>query len=55
MKPDSGECNCYYKNKNVEWCLLGCYDVWFLQEQYSVTSQKTQFFIVTAVKISNLK
>jgi hypothetical protein len=26
----------------------------FLQEPYGVTSQKTQFFIVTAVKTSNL-
>jgi hypothetical protein len=29
-----------------EWCLLGCYA--------GVTSQKTPFFIVTAVKASNL-
>jgi uncharacterized protein YutD len=28
-----------------EWCLLGC---------YAVTSQKTSFFTVTAVKTSNL-
>jgi hypothetical protein len=27
---------------------------WFLQEQQGVTSQKTAFFIVTAVKTSNL-
>jgi hypothetical protein len=31
-----------------EWCLLGCYAV------YGVTTQKTPFFIVTAVKTSNL-
>jgi hypothetical protein len=37
-----------------EWCLLGCYAVWFLQEPHGVTSQKTPFFIVTAVKTSNL-
>jgi hypothetical protein len=28
--------------------------VWFLQESHGVTSQKTPFFIVTAVKTSNL-
>jgi hypothetical protein len=37
-----------------EWCLLGCYTVWLLQEPHGVTSQKTPFFIVTAVKTSNL-
>jgi hypothetical protein len=37
-----------------EWCLLGCYAVWFLQEPHGVTTQKTPFFIVTAVKTSNL-
>jgi hypothetical protein len=31
-----------------EWCLLGCYAVWLL------STQKTPFFIVTAVKTSNL-
>jgi hypothetical protein len=34
--------------------LLGCYTAWFLQEPHGVTSQKTPFFIVTAVKTSNL-
>jgi hypothetical protein len=33
-----------------EWCLLGCYAVW----PHGVTTQKTPFFIVTAVKTSNL-
>jgi hypothetical protein len=28
--------------------------VWFLQEAHGVTSKKTPFFIVTAVKTSNL-
>jgi hypothetical protein len=28
--------------------------LWFLQQPYEVTSQKTAFFIVTAVKTSNL-
>jgi hypothetical protein len=37
-----------------DWCLLGCYAVWFLQEPRGVTTQKTPFFIVTAVKTSNL-
>jgi hypothetical protein len=37
-----------------EWCLLGCYAVWFLQEPHGVTTQKTPFFIVTVVKTSNL-
>jgi hypothetical protein len=37
-----------------EWCLLGCYAVWFLQEPHGVKTQKTPFFIVTAVKTSNL-
>jgi hypothetical protein len=37
-----------------EWCLLGCYAVWFLHEPQGVTTQKTPFFIVTAVKTSNL-
>jgi hypothetical protein len=39
-----------------EWRLLECYAVWFLcfvQEPHSVTSQKTPFFIVIAVKTSN--
>jgi hypothetical protein len=27
---------------------------WFLQEPHGVTSQKTPFFVVTAVKTSNL-
>jgi hypothetical protein len=39
---------------NEEWCLLGCYAVWFLQEPHGVTTQKTPFFIVTAMKTSNL-
>jgi hypothetical protein len=29
-------------------------DTWFLQHSHAVTSQKTAFFIVTAVKTSNL-
>jgi hypothetical protein len=29
-------------------------EMWFLQEPHGVTSQKTAFFIVTAVKASNL-
>jgi hypothetical protein len=33
---------------------LGYYAVWFLQESHGVTSQKTAFFIVFAVKTSNL-
>jgi hypothetical protein len=39
-----------------EWCLVICYAVWllFLQEPHGVTSQKTAFFIVTAVKTPNL-
>jgi hypothetical protein len=28
--------------------------VWFLQEPHGITTQKTPFFIVTAVKTSNL-
>jgi hypothetical protein len=40
--------------KTEEWCLLGCYAVWLLQEPHGVTTQKTPFFIVTAVKTSNL-
>jgi hypothetical protein len=28
--------------------------LWFLQEPHGVTTQKTPFFIVTAVKTSNL-
>jgi hypothetical protein len=39
---------------NAEWCPLGCYAMWFLQEPHGVTSQKTPFFIVTAMKTSNL-
>jgi hypothetical protein len=31
--------------------LLGCVAVWLLQEPYGDISQKTAFFIVTAVKI----
>jgi hypothetical protein len=27
-----------------EWCLLGCYAVWFLQDPHGVTTQKTPFF-----------
>jgi hypothetical protein len=41
----------------IEWCLLGCYAMWllwFLQEPHGVTSQKTPFCIVTAVKTSSL-
>jgi hypothetical protein len=38
--------------------LMRCYTAWnlrrFLKEPHGVTSQKTPFFIVTAVKISNL-
>jgi hypothetical protein len=57
-------------NINKEWCLLGCYAVWLLspwwkrrqvppklrilQEPHGVTSHKIPFFIVTAVKTSNL-
>jgi hypothetical protein len=37
-----------------EWSLLGCYAVWILQEPHGVTSQKTIFFIVTAVNTSDL-
>jgi hypothetical protein len=37
-----------------EWRLLGCYAVSFLQEPHGITFQKTPFFIVTAVKTSNL-
>jgi hypothetical protein len=38
-----------------ERCLLGCYTVWlFLQELHGVASQKTPFFILKAVKTSNL-
>jgi hypothetical protein len=33
---------------------LGCSETSVLQEPHGVTSQKTQFFIVTAVKTSNL-
>jgi hypothetical protein len=29
-------------------------ETWFLQEPHGVTSQKTPFFIVTAVKTPNL-
>jgi hypothetical protein len=36
----------------IEECLV--YAVWLLQEPHSVTSQKTPFFIVTAVKTSSL-
>jgi hypothetical protein len=43
-----------FSNLHEEWRLLGCYAVWFLKEPHGVTSQKTQFFIVTAVKTSNL-
>jgi hypothetical protein len=35
-----------------EWCLLP--KPRFLQEPHGVTTQKTPFFIVTAVKTSNL-
>jgi hypothetical protein len=42
------------KIKPEEWCLLGCYAMWLLQEPHGLTSQKTPFFIVTAVKTSNL-
>jgi hypothetical protein len=37
-----------------EWCLLGCGSCRNLQEPHGVTTQKTPFFIVTAVKTSNL-
>jgi hypothetical protein len=37
-----------------EWCILGCYAVWLLQVPHGVTTQNTPFFIVTAVKTSNL-
>jgi hypothetical protein len=33
---------------------LGSFETLFLQEPHGVTSQKTPFFIVTAVKTSNL-
>jgi hypothetical protein len=45
---------CDDKSGVKEWCLLGCYAVWFLQEPHGVTTQKTPFFIVTAVKTLNL-
>jgi hypothetical protein len=51
------ECDCSILRINTtteEWRLLGCYAMWFLQEPHGVTSQKTPFFIVTAVKTSNL-
>jgi hypothetical protein len=32
---------------------LGSSENWFLQEPHDVTSRKTTFFIVTAVKTSN--
>jgi hypothetical protein len=32
----------------------GSSETWFLQEPHGVTTQKTPFFIVTAVKTSNL-
>jgi hypothetical protein len=39
----------------IEECLLlEYYAVRFLQQPHGVTSQKTAFFIVTAVKTSNL-
>jgi hypothetical protein len=37
----------------VFWVVTPC-GSWFLQEPYGVTTQKTSFFIVTAVKTSNL-
>jgi hypothetical protein len=45
---------CSDKDNLEEWCLLGYYTMWLLQEPYGITSQKTPFFIVTAVKTSNL-
>jgi hypothetical protein len=58
------------KEQDEDWRLLGCYDVRLfyeltfrrnlappkrlLQEPHGVRSQKTEFFIVTAVRISNL-
>jgi hypothetical protein len=40
--------------RSEKWCLLGCYAMWLLQEPHGVTSQKTPFFIVTAVKTSSV-
>jgi hypothetical protein len=37
----------------VFWVVTPC-GSWFLQEPHGVTTQKTPFFIVTAVKTSNL-
>jgi hypothetical protein len=45
---------CKFIKAQEEWGLLGFYAVCFLQEQHGVTSQKTPFFIVAAVKTSNL-
>jgi hypothetical protein len=43
-----------FSSSSEEGSLLGCYAVWLLQEPHGVTTQKTPFFIVTAVKTSNL-
>jgi hypothetical protein len=41
--------------KDDEECRrLGCYAAWFLQQPNGATDRKTAFFIVTAVKTSNL-
>jgi hypothetical protein len=37
-----------------EWRLVACYAVQFLQEPQGVIFHKTPFFMVTAVKTSNL-
>jgi hypothetical protein len=54
------------KCNHEESCLLGCYTMWLilrtnippkcplLQEAHSITSQKTTFFIVTAMKASDI-
>jgi hypothetical protein len=38
-----------------EWCPLGCYAVWLLQEPQGVTSQKTPFFNVHRSKQEDVK
>jgi hypothetical protein len=35
-------------------CILVCDTLWFIQEPHGVISQKTTFFIVTAVRTSDL-
>jgi hypothetical protein len=39
----------------VFWVVTPCGSCRFLQEPHGITTQKTPFFIVTAVKTSNLK